>query len=155
MKEIKNMLYSMQKFQIMSLFTNPEAENSISPPYAYAWEKGVFPALDEGAEWHRPFIGMFLVQEEMVKELIEFLEERYKKEIAITFYELEEHYGIKGGSSSGDKWDRFTLTHACRYLCMHKKYDENFWKGMMEFGKSPVETKSVTRMYCPEEVSFE
>ncbi len=155
MKEMKEMLYSMQKFQIMSLFTNSAAEQKVSAPYAYAWEKGIYPVLDEVAEWHRPFVDMFIVEEEMVKELIEFLDERYKKEIPMSFYELEEHYGIKGAARSGDKWDRFTLAHACRYLCNHKKFDENFWVAMMDDGKSPIETKCVTRMYCPEEVSFE
>ncbi len=155
MKELKEMLFSMQKFQIMSQFTNSATEKKISAPYAYAWEKGVFPILDEVAEWHKPFADVFPVQEDMLKELIEYLQERFEKEIPITYYELEEHYGIKVAHVLGGKWSRFMLAHACRYLCLHKKFSETFWVEMIEDGKSPIEMKCILREYCPEEVSFE
>ncbi len=155
MDEIKDMLFSMQKFQIMSHFTNSAAETKISAPYAYAWEKGVFPILDDVAEWHKPFAKVFPVQEDMMKELIEYLQERFEKGITVTFYELEEHYGIKVAHILGDRWSRFMLAHACRYLNLHNKFSKEFWAEMVDDGKCPVETKCIIRDYGPEEVTFE
>ena len=156
MEEIKNMLFSMQKFQILSHFTNQCEEISLSAPYVYAWEKEVFPILDEIAPWHLPFTSRFPVKKEMIQELIEYLQERFDKGISLSFYELEEHYGIKVAHIIGEKgWSRFMLAHACRYLCLHKKFSEEFWAEMVDSAKGPIETKCIIREYTPDEVTFE
>ncbi len=155
MKEIKKMLFTTQRFQILAHFTNSAAEKNLSAAYAYAWDRSVYPLLDEVAPWHKSFAEQFDVQQEDIKELMEYLQECFDKEISITFYELEEHYGIQGVSRSGEKWDRFSLAHACRYLFMHDKYDKDFWNNMMQDSKSPAETKCVIRNFTEEEVHFE
>ncbi|THB70077.1 MAG: hypothetical protein D6B28_10165 [Gammaproteobacteria bacterium] len=156
MNDIKEMLFSMQKFEILSQFANTSEEKRLSAPYVYAWEKGVFPILDEIAPWHLPFAELFLVKKEMIQELIAFLQERYDKGIKLSFYEVEEHYGIKVAHIVGDKgWSRFMLAHACRYLCLHKKFDEEFWAEMVDCAKCPIETKCIIREYTPDEITFE
>ena len=108
MNETQSMLFSLQRFQILALFSNTAAERTVSDTYAYAWLQSVYPLLNESAPWHKPFAGCFAVSGARLGELKAFLYDRWCGKQPITFYELEDHYGIRGsrrpGPVSGERW---------------------------------------------------
>jgi hypothetical protein len=46
MNELKAMLFSIQRFQILALFTNPNATRNVTPSYAFAWAESIYTFLN-------------------------------------------------------------------------------------------------------------
>lgn len=145
------MLFNVQKFQIFSLFTSESSIRNVTPAYAFAWDRGVYPLLDDSAPWHKPYGEFFEVSEEMVNGLLKFLDERWSEKNPITFYELEDHYEIRAGETD---WDRGTLIGACRYFRLHELFDEDFWRGLVGHSDCPSESHGITRDIGPEDIYF-
>lgn len=155
MDEVKEMLFRMQRFQILTLFTNPQAERNVTPSYAFAWSESVYPFLNESADWHQPYKALFKIQEEDLEELHDLLCDKWDKKQPISFYELESHYRIHGSSSPGPVWSRSSLWKACRYFYLHRHFDQSFWSALLENGKCPSEAHSIAREFVASDVYFE
>lgn len=148
------MLFNLQKFQLLTLFTSKSASKNITPAYAYAWDNGVYPIGNDAAPWHEPYKDQFSVGEEQVSELAKFLDEAWRKKENVSFYELEDHYDIQGTTHSGSEWDRGSLISTCHYFFLLGWFDEDFWKGLVGHSDCPSESHSVTREFKPEDVYF-
>ncbi|RON33680.1 hypothetical protein [Pseudomonas brassicacearum] len=154
MSATAEMLFNLQKFQLLTLFTSKSATKNITPAYAYAWDNGIYPIGNSAAPWHSPYKDQFAITEEQVTELAELLDEKWLKKVKISFYELEAHYDIQGLANSGSEWDRGSLISACRYFYLLDWFDGDFWKGLVGHSDCPSESHSVRREFKPEDVYF-
>jgi len=149
------MLFNMQKFQILSLFTSEVATRKVSPAYAYAWAEDLYPIGQHSGPWHEPYEGCFKIGQEQLNELSNFLDDLWTKGKTISFYDLETHYGVHGSAQDGPEWDRMSLVHACRYFHLLDWFDEEFWKGLVGHSDCPSESHSIVREYKASDVYFE
>lgn len=130
--------YQLMRFNIL----NSKSSNSnITEAYQYAWDHGIFPAFDEEIEYHQPFAQQFRVSKNEVLELGAFLDEKWLAESPITFYELEDHYGVK--YSTHTMWDRVKLLNVCRYMYLKHMFDDVFWANLIKNGNCPGEAESI------------
>lgn len=139
------MLFNLQRFQILSLYSTSPDSNQSTDAYAYAWERGVYPVGSDHVSWHAPYGDHFRVSEEKVNELAVFLDGLWLEGKKITFYELESHYGVRNSLHSSANWDRPDLINACRYLYLLGWFDEGFWNGLVGHSNCPTEAKSILR----------
>lgn len=138
---MERQLFEIMRFQILTAAMKPETQDRLTDAYVYAWETRVFPLFNEGAEWHRPFAAHFVVRAEQVGELSQFLDERWTARYFPTFYELEEHYGLRSGRSV---WQRANLIRACRYLKLSSLFDQGFWECLVAPTEHPAEAAHIT-----------
>lgn len=154
MPSTDQMLYNQQKFLILSRFTDESATRSFTPAYAYAWAHDLFPVGSNGAEWHRPYEHCFAIREEKIDSLAQFLDSLNLENKTITFYELEDHYDVRG--SGGEySWDRMELIHCCRYFRLLEWFGDDFWKGLVGHSNCPSESHSIMNGYDANDVFFE
>ncbi|EGV33099.1 hypothetical protein ThidrDRAFT_0777 [Thiorhodococcus drewsii AZ1] len=156
MEKTKEMLFMLQRFQILALFTNSATEKNVTPSYAFAWFDSVYPFLSESAPWHKPYADCFKVQEPELEELHSFLCDKWDANQPISFYDLESHYGIHGSSSPGPVWSRHSLRSACRYIyLLENNFDNAFWTALCKNGHCPMEAHSITSEFGPKNIYFE
>ena len=148
------MLFNLQKFQILQLYTDPQERRGVTDAYAFAWSSGVFPVQEQSASWHQPYEDFFDVGEEMLVELLRFLDGLWIGQKTITFYDLEDHYDIHGQSHPGPVWDRSQLIDACRYFRLRGAFDDRFWLAMFEGANCPTEARCIMESFGPEDVYF-
>lgn len=148
------MLFNLQKFQILTLYTSPEERRGVTDAYAFAWAYGVYPFASESAPWHLPYKDQFPVTEEMLEELSKFLDGLWIQGKTITFYELEEHYSISGSARPGPIWERATLIDACQYFKLKGMFDDKFWKGLVGHSNCPTESHCILSEFGPADVYF-
>lgn len=151
MSAIEQMLYNIQKFQILELFTNNFATRNVSQAYAFAWDKDLYPIGHHGGDWHAAHENSFEIRKERMEELGDFLDGIEREGKTISFYKLEDHYGVIHGSD----WERMELVFACRYLRLNGWFSEEFWKGMVGHSDCPSESHSILRDFGAEDVYFE
>ncbi len=154
MSAIEKMLYNIQKFQVLQLYTSQSALKSVTPAYAFAWDKNIYPVGHHGNDWHEPYESTFKVSREKMEQLGDFLDKLEGEGKTITFYQLEDQYSVRMRSGEGS-WDRMELVFACRYFRLNGWFTEDFWKGLVGHSNCPGESKSVLRDFDPEEVYFE
>jgi hypothetical protein len=152
---IKSMLYTIQRFQILSLVSSSSAQKTVSDSYAYAWSESVYPLLNDSAAWHQAFEECFAVRRELLAELHAFLSERWDQRKPLSFYELEDHYGIRGPRRPGPDWDQARLVRACRYFYLHQQFDSEFWSGLLDGGQHPAEAEVISRKFDADSIYFE
>jgi len=145
METTNKSLYQLMRFNILNSGRTDLDKSPFSAAYIYAWESGVFPAFNEGAEWHKPFQEQFDVTEKEVLELAKLLDDKWLAKTPITFYDLEDHYGVSGSTHSSSNWDRVKLLITCRYMYLNRMFDDTFWPSLTENGKCPSEAHSICR----------
>lgn len=155
MDDVKQMLFTLQRFHILALYTNTSSERSVSDSYAYAWSQSVYPFLNHTAYWHQAYETCFGVRQAQLIQLHEFLLGRWRAQSPLTFYDLEDHYGIRGSNRPGILWTQRSLASACRYLYLHGQFDNVFWSAMLDNGQAPVEAEGLTRRFDSDSVFFE
>ncbi|WP_052484805.1 MULTISPECIES: hypothetical protein [Pseudomonas] len=143
------MLYNLQRFQILSLYKQTPELFEASPAYAFAWDRGVFPIIHEQVTWHEPYAAVFQIDRDKVDQLSEFLDDLWSEGKTISFYELEDHYELRGPNPG---WDRADLIGACRYLRLCELFDDSFWSAVVENMKCPGEAKSIIRPFNASEL---
>lgn len=153
MSATAEMLFNLQKFQILALFTS-ENTRSVTPAYAFAWDRGIFPVGYESAPWHKPYAEHFQVGEEQMDELLKFLDDTWMARKKITFYELEDHYDISGSYRPGPEWDRGGLIDACHYFRLRGSFDDDFWAGLIGHSDCPSESHGIRTDFTPDHVYF-
>lgn len=147
-------LFQLMRFNILSTGRAGIASSPFSEAYIYAWESGVFPAFNDGAEWHKSFPEQFDISEGEVLELGNLLDKKWLEKTPITFYELEDHYDVRGSTHSYSNWDRVKLLRACRYMYLNRMFDDAFWSTLTENGKCPSEALSICRPLRETDVYF-
>lgn len=145
--------YMAMKFKILSTALLPGMADALSDSNVFAWQTDVYPFHDIDQEyWAEPFKEHFAVSPSMIEELAEYLDEIWRKDDSTTFYELEERYRVREGTTG---WDRPKLINACKYMFIRGMFDNSFWvDGILENGKCPVEAKSIIRKFNRSEDIF-
>ena len=152
MKQLKEMLYLNQKFNILKMKVDDKTSNLITDAYAYAWDNNIYPLFDEGAPWHKCYEGYFNVSEIMITELSKYLDENWLNKKLFSFYDLEDHYNLRHSPESG--WDRFKLIHSLRYMYLSDLFDKSFWDKMLESGNHPTEAASICSKFHEDMIYF-
>jgi hypothetical protein len=134
--------FTLMRFQVLALGVNPQTERKLTDGYVYAWEESVYPLYDEAAPWHEPFADQFAIGRDAVNELGKFLDKRWREGSVPTFYDLEDHYDVLSGSSS---WDRIRLLQVCRYMFLHRMFDDEFWNQLLAPMKHPAEASTINQ----------
>lgn len=153
--DVARMLFGLQRFQVLALFSNSAAETTVSASYAFAWSHGVYPLLNESAPWHKPFAQCFDVTDEQIANLRDVLQARWASGSALSFYELEDHYGIRGSRRHGPHWTQASLINATRYLYLHQMFDAAFWNAMLGDRQCPQQAEVIVRPFAAGEIRFE
>ena len=149
------MLFSLQRFQILALYTSASSERTVSSAYAYAWFEGVYPLLHETAPWHKPYDASFAITSEQIREVWDYLSNAWASKKKITFYQLEDHYGIKGPKRPGPIWSQASLIVACRYLYLLEKFDAAFWASLLSGSQCPMEAEAIAHKFESTDIYFE
>ena len=155
MDDTQEMLFTIQRFQVLSLYTSASAQSSVTDSYAFAWSESIYPFLNRTAIWHQPFEPCFAVGRSRLEELHQLLSDRWKQKQPITFFELEELNGIHGPLRPGTLWDEEDLILACRYFYLHEEFDEEFWNGLLGNGQCPADAEVIASKFDPDDVYFE
>jgi len=155
MDKVNEMLFSLQRFQIMALYTSTAAERTVSDSYAYAWAESTYPLLHESAAWHQPHADAFAIQPAQMKELYAFLSDVWKSKKSVTFFQMEDHYGIKGSKRPGPVWSQPSLIMACRYFFLCQSFDSAFWSALLSGSQCPIEAEAIARKFDAGEIHFE
>ncbi|PIO96029.1 hypothetical protein CBI55_03645 [Pseudomonas syringae] len=154
MSDVAKMLYNVQKFQILDAYARSSENRHISEAYAYAWSEGLYPIGNEFAVWHEPHGDSFKVGDKKLQELADFLDVTWTDGKTVSFYDLEQRYGIRGTSGFAPDWDRADLIHACRYFKLLDWFDDDFWIGLIGGSGAPTEAHSITRGFDPGRISL-
>ncbi len=155
MDKVNEMLFSLQRFQIMALYTSTAAERTVSDSYAYAWAESAYPLLHESASWHKPYESSFAVSATQMKELYGFLFDVWKSKKPVTFFQMEDHYGIKGSKRPGSVWSQASLILACRYFYLYQTFDSAFWSSLLSGSQCPIEAETIARKFDAGDIHFE
>lgn len=133
--------FQAMKFQILATSLAPQVGKVISDAQVFAWQSGVYPFHDPSQEqWAEPFAAHFRVSKKMIEELAKYLDSIWLKKESITFYELEDHYGLM---TSKTDWDRGKLIDACKYMRLQNMFDDAFWNGIVKPMEHPTEAQYI------------
>jgi hypothetical protein len=97
-----------------------------------------------------PFYETYDVGFELVKEIAELLDKKWRDNEKITFYDVENPYKL-GGQHWNGKDVRVDLINICRYFYLSNMFDEDFWKEFMS--NSPSEASYVTSEWSRDEIA--
>lgn len=147
-------LFQLMRFNILSVAANAGDAWPMHPAYVYAWQSGVYPLFDEAAQFHTPFPGQFAVSTDEVDELSKFLDEASLAKKSISFYDVENAFGVRGSAQSSTNWQRWKLIRACRYMSLHGMFDKDFWAALLENGNCPSEALSLARPMTTSEIEL-
>jgi hypothetical protein len=147
--------YTLMRFQILkealSYFLSPDSERPLDsllrhflPGDIFCWKRNIFPMYD--TELAKAFAEQFDVTSSMMDDLSSLLCELFENKKTITFYQLLEHFQVKERKS---RWSRRNLIFACRYLCDHHDFDDEFWTAMLSH--APIEADIIKKEILDEE----
>lgn len=151
MSDIKDMLYQQQKFLILNQYANSNASSrSVTGEYAFAWDRDIYPLLDDGVDWHKPFEEQFSLSKERMEQLHDYLVKNWDNGTGLTFYKMEDHFNSREYSPT---FSRSELVSACHYFKLHRRFDDGFWMSLLN-GDCPAEAHSVWEDFEPHDVYF-
>ncbi|MGH1428727.1 MAG: hypothetical protein ACRBEE_12360 [Arenicella sp.] len=138
-KTIMRALFAQQRAQIIEM--KASGNGVIDDAYALAWIDGMYPYYhDEDSSVpqkpHENFKEFFIISGDFVKQVVEFLDEKWLKNNSPTFYELEDKFGGKNNRSK--------LITICRYCYMKRMFDDKLWKALITPMKFPSEAGNLT-----------
>ncbi|UVF22792.1 hypothetical protein HPT29_027630 (plasmid) [Microvirga terrae] len=134
--------FMAMKFQIIVAALTNGPGVRLDDAYVFAWDRDVYPYFHEGTPWHKPFRNDFAVTNDLMHELLVYLDRKWRDgTVPLTFYELESTFGV-GGRGSG--WDRLALIGACRYAYLSGAFDQNFWHQLVAPAEHPTEASEIT-----------
>jgi antitoxin MazE len=143
-KKIMSALFQTMRLNIINTARAEQENNTIPKSYIYAWSNGVYP-MNAGVEYHKPFSTEFDVSEAEMIELAEFYDDLWLNKKPMTFYEIENHFGAREGSTS---WDRSKLLGASRYFYLNSMFmGDDFWETVLKPMEHPTEASSITRPF--------
>lgn len=131
-RNIARALLGILKHQVVQAKHLPDTRHLYSDSYAYAVSYGVYPFGDvdvgfaetreELIEADPPYEG-FEVGRDLVKEIAELLDEHYRSQQRLTFYNIEDRYRNNWRGRSM----RYDLIRILRYLYLKAYFDDDFW----------------------------
>ncbi|GAA4882570.1 hypothetical protein [Ferrimonas pelagia] len=145
-KQIMDAMFTQQRLQVLSLGVH---HNEYTDAYLYAWEKSVYPLMQDSDDSvapmpHQHYTKQFIVSESKVNEIYQYLEQCWLDNAVPTYYELENEFRFR---ITGFGWGRMDLVHICRYLHLNGSFDGEFWKKLLTPGKHPSELGSTSRQF--------
>lgn len=146
--------FQLMRFNILSAARDGIDKSPFDAAYVYAWDNGVYPFFHPGADWHEPFKECFKLSESDMDVLSKVLDDHWMQNKPITFYELEEHFGVQGAHRSSTEWSRGKLIAGCRYMFLNEGFDRDFWATLTENMKCPAEAHSIARAPNEEHIYF-
>lgn len=141
---IKQALYQQARLTILLTASESIEQSPFSDAYLLAWDREVYPACHDAADWHQPHEEQFKVREEEVLELLKYLNEQWQEKTGLTFYKLEDHYGVHGSTHSDGSWERWKLISVCHYFRLQRLFDDHFWSTLLTNGHCPSESFVIT-----------
>ena len=139
-------LFQLARFNVLVAAKTADPDEELLPDaYVYAWANDVYPLFHESAHLHEPFAAQFRVTKEMVEELSKYLDDRWLAKDVPSFYQLEDHYDVRSGTTA---WDRHSLLVTCRYMFLNNMmFDKAFWDTLLKGSNHPTEAKLITRKF--------
>ena len=150
-------LFQLMRFNILDSLTQESSQRRFPNAYIYAWEVGVFPFLRPTADWHRPFADQFDVNELEMGELQKLLYDANENGAPKSFYEVEDHFDVRGIASSdvsSNRWDRHRLVSACRYMFLCEGLESELFEALLQNGSCPTEAHFVNASWRDDELCF-
>lgn len=140
-------MFLQQRLQILDL----GSKGKIDPSYVYAWEKSIYPFLDDtdGSVVQHPhelFKECFLVSDVYIKEIWDTLIKIQEKGDVFTFWDLEDYLQNQGYDQYSD---RSKLIAICTYFRLKRNFTDTFWKNLIMPQRSPSESGSILDTYDP------
>lgn len=139
--------FEIIRFQILQAGLTAGTSARLNDAYLYAWDSGVYPMFHDD-RLAKEFDTHFRVNREKIEALITFLDKEWLNGKLYNFYELEDYFNVRYGSSD---WERYTLIYALKYAYLYGAFDEKFWEKMVEPMKHPSEAGSITSKFIREE----
>ncbi len=131
-------LYASMRTQIITWSLMSDLRDRFTDHYVFAWLHGVYPVLEELDGIHTDFADYFSKTEEMMKELLNYLDESYNNGDAPKFVNM-----AGNGFTQSYEWSPTDLMFACWYLKIGGKYDDNFWDDMLTPPKDYVPISNI------------
>ena len=155
MSEDSQQRYQLMKFSILQQQEQRFAEDpSAVGAYAFAWKNDIYPALHDGVTWHVPFCDSFEIPEKETMAVLDFLSDQWEAKTPVSFYDLENHFGVSGASRSNGTFTRWKLCRIVRYLALDGvRFDTEFWDALLKNGDAPSEALSLARPLRADEIS--
>lgn len=146
---LNEVLYSQTRLQVLT--SGVIAPQLMNDAYIYAWDVGLYPYFDDTdysipSLPHELFKEQFLVKQDKVEKVINYLDDKWLINNSPTFYELEDAFGGKSY--------RCQLLHICRYAYLNGSFDDTLWDALLTPMQHPTEAKSITRNYCRDDISL-
>ncbi len=135
--------FEFVRFGVLTASLSPAVAERFPDAYVFAWDRRVYP-INHHNRLHECWSKYFEVTEAMCDALVGFLGERWDEKKVPTFYELEEHFEVRLGTTG---WDRLKLMSTCRYMYLSDSFDTDFWKALLTPMKHPTEAKSIVRPF--------
>lgn len=151
-------LAEIRRGQILATKANPQTEDLYTNAYVHAIMHSVCPIFEEEVGFAEntderlnlfPFYETYDVPHHLVQEISELMDVKWRDKDKITFYDIEEQYGL-GDKHWFGKVLRVDLINICRYFYLRGMFDEEFWKQFMS--DRPSEASSVTNQWSREEI---
>ncbi len=96
-----------------------------------------------------------MIPKAQMKELYEYLSKMWASKKKVTFFQMEDHFGIKGAKRPGPVWSQASLILACRYLYLYEKFDALFWSGLLSGSQCPMEAEAIANKFETKDIYFE
>lgn len=141
-QQLGKALYNQQRFMILQAKLSLELRDQFSDSYVYAWQKNVYPILDEN-QTHEDLEVYFTVSREQVNLIAEKADADWRGQTLHTFYEYEDYFDSRGFPKHGI--DRITLIHVFRYLYLDERFDQAFWDRLISPMNYPIEAEGITK----------
>ncbi len=133
-------LFQMMRFQVLAAGLQSGSSQKLHDSYVFAWDACIYPLFNDAADFHKPFADQFAIPRSMVEELFKLLDGMWAAKSVPTYNELEH-------SLRDTKWDRRNLILGLRYMWLHDRFDDHFWKTLMKRDEYPHEAREITTKY--------
>jgi len=132
-------LYEQRKLLITQNYKMIGDKTGFSQSYVYSIANDIFPIFHIGHyEDIEIYTNLYKIKEQQIQEFIKYIDEVWRKEDKIGFYDLEDKYG--------GREHRSDLIRMLRYCYLDNRFSgEEFWNSLMANG--PMESHSLTREF--------
>ncbi|HEY1710130.1 MAG TPA: hypothetical protein VGG10_17805 [Rhizomicrobium sp.] len=134
-------LFQMMRFQVLAAALQSGSSQKLHDSYVFAWDACVYPLFNDAADFHKPFADQFTISRADMEELFKKLDALWAEKNVPTYNELEHNL-------RDTRWgDRRCLILGLRYMWLHDRFDNDFWKKLMKRDEFPHEAREITTKY--------
>lgn len=142
-------IFNLQRYSILNTKLNSQTQDIIPNDYAYAWYSGVYPFFTS-SNIHEDLEEFFTFNKKQTETIAEYVDKEWLAQKTYTFYELEDHFDVRGIPVEGIS--RECLFHVLRYIYLHRGFDKIFWDKLLTPMEYPTEVESLTREFSIDEL---